>query len=368
MSKGSGNLTIWLTFSILLLSSGLVCHVMAIPIILGVSLRDSWLTIIVAAPLFLLWLLLLHIVLKGIHGQRLPDWIQREYGVVPAWLLRILSIVILFFSGTYTLRDTALWTVTTYMQQTPTLVIVVSAVALAMLAAYKGIRTIAMTASILVPIVIFLGYFIMGANTRYKDFSLLLPMLEHGWSPVFRGVVYVLAGMMEVWILLLYQHELRQKMKWWQLVLLGLFLISMTMGPTVGAITEFGPLEAAKQRHTAFEQWKILSLGIFLEHVDFLSIYQWLCGSFARIAISMYLIVDMADIRKPSRRFMALSIVSAAMIYTARFSKLRDDQAIMYLQYIHLPGIFLFSSVLVVLLALAVWGSKVKARKGGTQS
>ncbi|MCU6711264.1 endospore germination permease [Paenibacillus sp. J5C_2022] len=354
MSKGSGNLSIWLSFSILLLSSGLVCHVMAIPIILDVSLRDSWLTVIVAAPLFLVWLLLLHIVMKGLHGQRLPDWLQREYGIIPAWLLRLLSIVILFFSGTYTLRDTSLWTVTTYMQQTPMIVVIVSAVALAMLAAYKGIRTIAMTSSILVPFVILLGYFIMGANTRYKDYSLLLPVLEHGWSPVFRGVVYVLAGLMEVWILLLYQHELRQRMKWWQLILLGLFLVGMTMGPTIGAITEFGPQEAAKQRHTAFEQWKILSLGIFLQHVDFLSIYQWLCGSFARIAISLYLIVDMADIRRPSRRLIALSIASVAMICGAKFSKLRDDQAIMYLQNIHLPGMFIFTSLLVAFLILAI--------------
>ena len=62
-------------------------------------------------------------------------------------------------------------------------------------------------------------------------------------------------------------------------------LMGLTMGPTIGAITEFGPIEAAKQRYPAYEEWGLGSIGRFIEHFDFLSIYQWLTGAFIRVGL-----------------------------------------------------------------------------------
>nr|WP_141506280.1 endospore germination permease [Paenibacillus luteus] len=353
MGRASGLISIWLSFTILLLSAGLVSHVMSIPIILGVAHRDSWLSVILAAPFFLLWIFILFGILKQLHGQRLPDWIEREFGVVPAWIFRLSAIVLVFASGSYTLHDTSKWTVVTYMQQTPMIVIIVIAVVVSMLAAYGGLRTIAMTSSILLPFVILLGYFVSFANTKYKDYSLLFPLLENGWQPVASGMFYTLAGLMELWVILLYQHKLRSRLRWWHLLLLALFMLGMVIGPTIGAITEFGPQEAAKQRHTAFEQWKIVKLGELLQHVDFLSIYQWLCGSFARIAISLYLVTDLLDVRKPFKRGITLGIISICMTVVA-IQPWRDDQTLSYLASVHFPVSAIYVSAVTVLLAFAV--------------
>lgn len=50
MSREKGQITIWLSFSIILLSAGLVCHVLSIPAILEAAGRDGWLSVVAAAP------------------------------------------------------------------------------------------------------------------------------------------------------------------------------------------------------------------------------------------------------------------------------------------------------------------------------
>lgn len=363
MSNKSSQISIWLAFSILLLSGGLVSHVMAIPVILGAAERDSWLSIIVVVPFFLLWVLMFFGILKNISGQRLPDWIEREFGAFFAWLFRISASIILLVLGTYTLQDTSLWAVTNYMQQTPLVVIVGTGVLVSTVAAIKGLRSIAMTASILLPLVIVLGYFVMSANTKYKDYNLLFPIMEHGWMPVIKGSFYAFAALIDIWVLMLFQHKLRGKLRLWHLICLGIFLSLMVLGPTIGAITEFGPDEAVKQQDTAFEQWKILKLGLLFQHVDFFSIYQWLCGSFTRVATTLYFITDLLNVRRPKKRLWTI-IILAIIMSTISCFPFRDDQILDYLANVQFPIVFTYIMVVTLLLGLGVLISKSRKEAG----
>jgi spore germination protein KB len=65
-------------------------------------------------------------------------------------------------------------------------------------------------------------------------------------------------------------------------------LVVLTLGPLIGAITEFGSVEAEKMRNPAYEQWRLLSIG-HVTRLDFLSIFQWLSGSFVRISLSLFI-------------------------------------------------------------------------------
>ncbi|MFF2480678.1 endospore germination permease [Paenibacillus sp. NPDC058071] len=350
-------ITIWMAFSILLLSAGLVCHVFSISAILDMAGRDGWISILVASPFFLLFVTLLFVIIKRLKGQRLPDWIAREFGVFPSWLFRLTASLLLLMLGAHTLFETSNWSITTYLQFTPVAVVVVSGAAVSALAAFRGLRSIAMTSSLLLPVVLFLGYFVMTANTKYKDYHHLLPIMDNGMLPVWKGAIYALGGLVEIWILMLYSHEVKKKIKWWHLVLLAIFMIGMTIGPTLGAITEFGPEEASKQRSTPFEQWKLVSVGKLLQHVDFLSIYQWLSGSFARIAISIYLIVDLLDIRRPRKRLVAVGVVTAVMCGVAMYWW-RIDLVYEYVNRIQFPIMLIYVWSVTFILALLTWFKK----------
>lgn len=352
MSQEKGQITIWLSFSIILLSAGLVCHVLSIPAILEEAGRDGWLSVVVAAPLFMLFLCMMFIVIRRVRGQRLTDWITREFGIIPSWIFRITAAILLLALGTHTLYETTNWTVSTYLPFTPTYVLAGVGVLVAAWSAAKGIRSIAMTSSILLPLVILLGYFVMSANMKYKDYGQLFPMMEHGFAPIMRGMIYSLAGLMEIWILMLFQHEIKSKLRWWHVLLLGIFMISMAIGPTMGAIVEFGPEEAAKQRNSPYEQWKLVNIGKLFQHVDFLSIYQWLSGSFARVAISIYLIVDLLDIRRPKKRYIAILCISFVMCAFA-IQWWRIDYVDYYVDHIQFPVMLAYVAIVTVLLTLA---------------
>ncbi|MFF2480116.1 endospore germination permease [Paenibacillus sp. NPDC058071] len=362
--KRRGQISIWLAFCILLLSGGLVSHVMAIPLILGAAHRDAWVSTLVAAPLFLLWITILYFIMKHLDGQRLTDWLERQLSPFVAWPFRIITAVMIFVLGAYTLNDTSTWAVVTYMQQTPALVIVSIGVLVSAIAACLGLRSIALTSGILLPIVILFGLFVMTANSKYKDYSLLFPIIEHGWSPVLKGAFYSITGLMEIWILLLFQHQIKSKIKLWQLLALSVLLIIMTIGPTVGSITEFGPQEAAKQRNTAFEQWKILQIGELFQHVDFMSIYQWMCGSFTRVALSLYLLPDLLNIRKPRKRYWTIAVLSFVMGAIAVYPY-KDDLTLAYLSQIHFPAFFLFivcvTALLLVTIPISIYRKKASA-------
>lgn len=351
MQSSKGHVTIWLSFSIILLSAGLVSHVLSIPAILDAAGRDSWLSVIAAAPLFLIFVVLMHVIMKRIRGQRLTDWIALQFGAWPAWLLRLSAAFLLFALGTHTTYETSFWAVTSYLQFTPMSLIVLVGVSIPAIAACMGIRAIATTSGILLPFVILLGYFVMAANTKYKDYSRLLPMLENGAGPVWGGMIYALAGMLEIWILMFYQHEVKRKFKLWHMLLLAVFMVSITLGPTMSAVTEFGPHEAVKQLSPPFEQWKLVNLGKLLQHVDFLSIYQWLCGAFARVAISIYLIVDLLEIRKPRKRYIAICLVTLAMSGIAMYGW-RGDLVYQYVNRIQFPVMLVYVYSVTALLAL----------------
>ncbi|MFF2091929.1 endospore germination permease [Paenibacillus sp. NPDC058174] len=357
MNHGNKLISVWLAFSIIMLGAGLICHVLAIPAILDAAGRDAWLSIIAAGPLFILFMILMYVVMKRVHGQRLTDWVARQFGVVPSWLLRLSAALLLLVLGTHTLFETSNWTVATYLQFTPLSVVVIGGALVSALAAMRGLPTIAMTSAILLPFVIFLGYFVMGANTKYKNYNQLLPILEHGAEPVWQGMIYALAGMVEVWTLLLFQHEIKSKVKLWHLLILGVFMVGITLGPTIGGITEFGPEEAMKQRITPYDQWKLVNVGKLLQHVDFLSIYQWLSGSFARIAIAIYLIVDLLDIRRPHKRMVAIACIMTVM---CGFSIIwwRIDLVYEYVNHIQFPAVLIYAYSLTILLALLCWWRK----------
>ncbi|HEO8418525.1 GerAB/ArcD/ProY family transporter [Niallia sp. FSL W8-0635] len=61
------------------------------------------------------------------------------------------------------------------------------------------------------------------------------------------------------------------------------------LGPTLGAIVEFGPELASQYRYPAYEQWRLISIGKYISHTDFFAIYQWLAGGVIRISLFVLL-------------------------------------------------------------------------------
>ncbi|WP_281884652.1 endospore germination permease [Paenibacillus sp. YYML68] len=302
---------------VVMLSSGMTNHVVLIPLLLDKAGRDAWITVIIAMGFTVLMALLLYYVSRGIGQQGLMDWALAQYGRLFTRLLAAAALIYVIPMGLTTLNNTVLWTVAAYLPETPKIAIALLAILYCGLAGYFGIRCIALSSCIFLPLVVLLGYFVMSANFQYKDYWQLMPMLEYGWERVWGAVPTALSGFAEVVMLLFLQHYVKNgTYKLSYILSLSLLLAGLTIGPLLGSIAIFGPEEAAAQRYPAYEQWRIVKIGRFIEHVDFLSIYQWLSGAFIRVSLTVTIALDLLSVWNIRREVAALIISSIYFVYS----------------------------------------------------
>ncbi|UVI32624.1 GerAB/ArcD/ProY family transporter [Paenibacillus spongiae] len=287
---------------ILMLAIGLTNHVILNPMLLDASGRDAWIAVLLAGVCYVPYCALLVVFMRKSDKQKLQPWLARRTTPFVSWIL-ILPILIQVYSiGGTTIIHTETWTLTYYLPETPKYILVLTLALVCFYFARSGLSVISYSAGILLPFVIILGYFVSFSNTPNKDFTLLKPILEHGWQPAVHGMLYAGGGFVELIMLLTIQHRIKSKPKVWQIILLGAILVYITIGPVIGAITEFGYKEAAKQFESPYEQWRLVKLGNDLEHVDFLSVFQWMAGAVIRVSFAQYILAELLPFRSKRAR------------------------------------------------------------------
>jgi spore germination protein (amino acid permease) len=229
-----------------------------------------------------------------------------------------------------------------------------------MQAAKHGIRGIAIASGILLPFVVVFGDFVMSSNLPEKDYSLLLPIMEHGVGPVLKGAIYLGGGLVELIIVVMLQHQMKSKIRLWQIYALAFFLILLVIGPVTGAIAEFGPYEASMLRFPAFEEWRLVKLGRYITHVDFLSIYQWLSGAVIRISTAAYIFIEMVQpSSEKARSWIIYGFGSICIIVT--MLPVSDMQHLKFLRDFYFPG----ALISVLLLSVVLFFLVLFAKKDG---
>ncbi len=122
----------------------------------------------------------------------------------------------------------------------------------------------------------------------------------------------------EVIMIFFLQHHIRTRITYVSLAVTVLLFLGLTLGPVMGAIVEFGADEAGKLRFPAYEQWRLLNIGRYVEHLDFFSVYQWFCGAFLRISLALFLILDVFRVKgKKAKAWVLGGIFIAILIMMA---------------------------------------------------
>nr|WP_220186346.1 endospore germination permease [Brevibacillus halotolerans] len=346
---------------ILLLSTGLLNHVILIPLLLRTVERDGWISILIAMILTICWLPLLLFIIRRQKGTSLFSWITQQCSAWFAWIIIGLFILYLLSDIYVTTLDMTMWTKISYLPQTPVFLVAASIILLSILCALSGIQPLAICAGIILPIVLLLGYFVMGANFQYKNYSLLLPILENGYFPVLRGAMIVGNGMVEIIFLLMLQHHISTSITFKKAVWLCILLAGLTLGPYMGAVASFGPKEAANQMYPSFEQWRLVTIGKYIEHVDFLSIFQWLSGAFIRVSLALFLIYDILPIKKRGHQIL-VTVLSGSLIVVIILLHTKDPLLIDSFKRIYFPLALFVLLAISLLLAFIVSWSKQNAR------
>lgn len=274
---------------IILLSVGLFAHVEIIPGILLMVKRNAWMSVLLAFTVLPLWLYLLNKIVAILHTDSLIKIVKHSSSNIQYYFLLLPFGIYMYFCSFITAKDIILWSQLTYMQDYNSFFLALPLLLLCLICSNLGLFSIGIIISFLCPIVLFLGFFISFANSGRKNYELLLPLLEDGFLPVSKGLIFTALPIIELFVIIFVTSVLQKSISRKQLYVLGIVIIGLMLGPTVGAIVEFGPDLAAQYRYPAFEQWRLISIGKYISHTDFLAIYQWLSGGVIRISLFVLL-------------------------------------------------------------------------------
>ncbi|ARK21556.1 GerAB/ArcD/ProY family transporter [Sporosarcina ureae] len=341
---------------------GLKNHVTIIPSLLEDARRDGWISVIIAFLAIFPFVFLFIYIHKKSERKHLAKWLTDNVGKVPSAVIRYMVAIFLLILSTFTMVEMLEWIAATFLPKTPLFLLLLTFSVLCVLLAMANLQSIVTVNAIVLFGVVVLGFFVAFTNLQVKDYNMLKPFLEHGVQPVLKSAVYPASGFIELSLLLFIQHRVKNPFRWYHFAVMMLILLGLTIGPLVGAITEFGPEEATKQLYPAYEEWGLVSIGRFFEHLDFLSIYQWLTGAFIRIGLLLFIAIDLLGMTNDKKRISQIILpalffmsVSLLLVSDHVFLKIKGDYV--------LTGTFVFLFLLTLFLVFAAKRSGRKSRK-----
>lgn len=278
-----------------MITIGLKNHVTILPAILETAKRDGWISVILAGISIFPWLLWMIYIQNKSELKPIKDWLPERIGKIPAKILFAIFIAFAYVLAAFTLRETILWMTSTFLDNTPIPLLIFMYAILCFLLVSTSIQAIVTANALIFFFVIVFGFYVAITNMQVKNYDLLFPMLEHGMGPVVHAMIFPASGFIELFLFLFLQHHFKNPLKWYHIAIVMFCFTGLTMGPLIGAITEFGPEEAAKQHYPAYEEWALVTLGRFIEHLDFLSVHQWLSGTLIRVGIILFIVCDILN-------------------------------------------------------------------------
>ncbi|MET1177668.1 endospore germination permease [Peribacillus simplex] len=360
--KNSGKISTVQLSLIMMTAVGLKNHVTILPHLLRAAKRDAWISVLLALGLILIWCFLLFYIHKATGQTNIFVWVEKNIGKVTGRILSFTLSLFFAFLAAVSLKEMVVWTKISYLPITPSIFEIILFTGLCFFLASTNIQTIAIVNTFVLTAVIAFGFFVAITNIQFKDYSLLKPMLENGWSPVFAGIIYPLSGLIELIVILFMQQKVHGKLRFKVFAINTIILTWLILGPLIGSIVEFGPVEAARQKYPAFEQWGLVTLGRFIEHLDFLSIYQWLTGAFIRVSFFLFLSLEVLSIKKKRNKIILLLTYSMFLIISNSFN-FSDIILYSFIKTFVLPITLYFLLAVSILLCLFVFFSNRRKRR-----
>ncbi|MBO7743490.1 endospore germination permease [Paenibacillus sp. MWE-103] len=342
---------------------GISNHVILIPILLDAAKRDAWISVLFAIVPSLLVGLLYTYIFKQLPAS-LSTWVNEKTNAF-VWLIFTLVYTLYFAAqASISVRDTIIWSNSTYLTYTPKWVVGLCILSICYYTARKGIAAIAITNGILLPWIVALGFYVMTVNFQFKDYGYLFPVFKNPPQAIAHGAWYTTAGIMEIFLVFFLKDDVQGKLTRKNMALVVLILVELTFGPLAGIMAMFGPFEAEKLRYPAYEQWRMASIGSMLSQTDFLSIYQWLAGSFIRTSLAIYIIHSLWV--KKWRHPELLYLLIAVFLFVINQFKLSDVRFHDHVtSYYTISGLFCGCMSLVLLLCVWVGKNRKAVKRNG---
>jgi spore germination protein KB len=254
--------------------------------------RDGWM-----APLLAPLSIVMLVALLGPLIRRWPDqsFIQVAQSTLGRWVGGLLGAVFsvwAFHTNAIILRQFGDFIKGTVLIRTPILIVQLLILLAVIWVARAGLEVLARCAAVLVPIDALFLMTIVVLGIRESRFQNLLPVLEHGITPVLRAALIPSAWVSELVCLAFLWPRLNQPRQG-PAVLVSASIwtsLNLAVGSLIGIAT-FGPT-VAKVTFSLFAVARVVSIAEFLERIEPLLMIVWVSDNFIKISVFHYVATE----------------------------------------------------------------------------
>ncbi len=275
----------WDSFFLIFMTLPIMGHVVVLPLLLDVAGRDAWISVMLSLPLSLLLAWGIFTVRKKYANQSFPDWIIQLIGKPIGLLFLMLLAVYLLFLSAFSLASLVDMVKIGFLPESPIWGLAVWFMLFCVIAAYRGVKAIALTAAILTFIALITGHSITLLATPMKELNYITPILQFGWIPSFWGSVILISIWVELMFLLLIPIEnINEKRLYLFWVIAIAFNALMMLSTFTGSVMIFGLGQADNFTYPALETVRVISLG-FIDRFDVYGLILMVVGCYIRISL-----------------------------------------------------------------------------------
>lgn len=283
----------WESLFLLLLTLPILGHVVVLPIMLDVARRDVWISIFLSLPFALLFGWAIYQIKMKYREKEIHSFLEQVLG---KWITKIFMVGFSFYFLFLTIFSFASYVDFVYIlfiPETPTFAIVLWFMIFLIYAVIKGVKSIALTAGVLAFITMITGHTITLLDTPLKEWGLLKPVLEYGWSPVFAGLLIIISIWVEMIFLLFLPLKTNQQKGIFLLWSIGILLnLLMMLSTSTGVITIFGLGQVENMLYPAQEVVRLINLG-FVDRFDVYGMYLGGFGTYIRCCLYFRIALDL---------------------------------------------------------------------------
>ncbi|MFC0214952.1 endospore germination permease [Paenibacillus chartarius] len=232
------------------------------------------------------------------------QYYERILGKFAGKLLGLVFLMFLLHITGIIIRQYGEFVVSTFLTETPIVVIIVSMMIVCAYAVRCGLETIARSAQIIVPVVGLLFIVIVAMLIPDMKVTKLLPMLENGLWPSLKGALFPAAWFSEFTLVSFLLPHISDRQHAWKWGLASVVSVSFIFILTAASsLMLFGGITSALP-YPVLLLARYISLADFLSHVESIVMAIWVAGLFIKITFFYYILaagtaqwLDMTDHR-----------------------------------------------------------------------
>ena len=259
-------------------------------LIVAQAKQDAWISAIFALAFGICFVSIYCKLAQKFPKQTIVQFIETILGKVIGKIFSFLLIIYFFIIASLMLRQLGTFVVTYTLPETPRIAINVLFIVILMMGTYLGIETLARSAEIFFPLILFFLLFLFIFLIPEIDIDNLKPVYEDGFKPIAKGTLnFISIPYLQLIVFLMITPFSNDKGNWKKNFLLGVFIGGLFLICSIlYSILVLGVVLTEFKQYTTYFLAQKISLLDIIERLEVILGILWFITIFYKTSILFY--------------------------------------------------------------------------------